>query len=109
MSYILIAKSTRLIYDFYKKMGLKVPVKVIKLIINENNIKIKQEYTPKLFDGKMIVFRVPEMYRDPNLGWSNFVLKGIVSYDVSVSAIVSKDVILDSYIKSVAGKLKRHL
>ncbi|MCW3114364.1 MAG: hypothetical protein JWR18_2760, partial [Segetibacter sp.] len=47
MSYILIAKSTRLIYDFYKKMGLKGPVKVIKLIINENNIKIKQEYTPK--------------------------------------------------------------
>ncbi len=67
---------------------------------------ISRAYKTGIYPGKMLVFRSPQLYADPYLGWKEHVSGEIKSYDAPGKYKRRSEIMNDPFIKIITAKLK---
>ncbi len=67
---------------------------------------MSRAYNAGVYPGKMIIFRSPQLYKDPYLGWKKHVSGGIESYDVAGDYTNRQVIMREPFVKIISDKLK---
>jgi hypothetical protein len=94
---------------YYLSLKKVMPDLLLKRYIIEAMSKAQLQYRANAYEGKMIIFRSPSLYKDVYLGWSNLVSGGITSFDVPGKYANGNTIFQKPYVEVVAEELKRHL
>ncbi len=100
------AKVTKLGFDYYLSRGRLLPRLLRNKYLLHTNGYMSRAYKTEVYPGKMLVFRSPQIYKDPYLGWKEHVSGGIESYDVPGRYRRRSEIMNDPFIKVIAAKLK---
>jgi amino acid adenylation domain-containing protein len=99
---------TLLVYKWYDARGLKPPNAVRKYYFWTNSY-IVAAYKPKPYPGRMTIFRSPGIYRDPHLGWSDFVTGEIKTIDIPGLHKDRRQIMNEPFVQITAKELKMHI
>ena len=99
----------KVLYKFYISRNRPLPELLGKYYFLETNHDFAKAYKPKPYPGSMIIFRSPEIYLDPSLGWDSFVTGGIETYDISGKHKNRREIMNEPFIKTTAQKLDSYL
>ena len=102
-------KIRKFLYKFYISRNRPLPEFLGKYYFLETNHDIAKAYKPKPYPGSMLIFRSPEIYLDPTLGWDNFVSGGIETYDISGKHKNRREIMNEPFIQITAQKLNSYL
>ncbi len=100
------AKATKFGFDYYLSRGRLLPPMLRNRYLLHTNGFMARVYKPELYPGNMIVFRSPQIYSNPYLGWKEHVSGVIESYDVKGKYKVRSEIMNDPFVKVVSDKLK---
>ncbi len=96
-------------YKFYIFRNKPLPAVLLKSYFLATNDAIAAKYKPKPYPGRMIIFRSPEIYLDPYLGWDGLVTGGIETCDIPGKHINRREIINEPFVQYTAKKLKYYL
>ncbi|GAA4310206.1 amino acid adenylation domain-containing protein [Mucilaginibacter gynuensis] len=75
-----------------------------------NSLYILQcSYRPKTYNGKMVVFRSPDIYTVPHLGWKTLITNGIKAISIPGEHESRRDILNEPYVQHLAKELERFL
>ena len=103
------AKLTVFGFDYYLSRGRLLPRFLRNRYLLYKNGIMSKAYKPGIYPGKMLVFRSPQIFKDPYLGWKDHVSGIIESYDVPGKYKSRTEIMKEPYIKIVSAKLKTFL
>ncbi len=92
-------------YNFYNSRSLRAPKIIAHNYLLFTNSIIEKKYKPKIYPGKVIIFRSPKIYKDPSLGWGEFISGGVKSYDVPGEHKLRNEILKEPFVPFVAAKL----
>jgi amino acid adenylation domain-containing protein len=98
-----------LIFRFYLLFKQKVPGVITRRYIGNTLGILQNNYKPKPYSGSMIIFRSPGIYKEPYLGWKNFVKGEIKSFDIPGLHESRRDIMNEPYVQFLAEELKKSL
>ncbi len=100
---------TKMGFDYYLSRGRLLPKLLRNKYMLHTNRSIANAYKPGIYPGKMLVFRSPQIYHDPYLGWQNHVSGGIQHYDVEGKYERRSEIMKDPFVKIISSTLKTFL
>jgi aspartate racemase len=98
-----------LAYKYYERLGLKSPAALRKFYFLTANTDMVSAYKPKPYPGRMTIFRSPGIYRDPHLGWSDFVTGEIKTIDIPGLHKDRRQIMNEPFVEITAKELKIHI
>jgi thioesterase domain-containing protein/acyl carrier protein len=96
-------------YHYYLSRGLPLPRVLRKDYFLETNSQFVKAYSPQHYPGKMVIFRSPQIYPDPHLGWSHLVGGEIETYTIQGDHLNRRDIMNEPFVQFMAQELKKHL
>ena len=102
-------KARGLAYQFYLGLGRPLPESLGKKYFLDTNGKIANAYVPKVYRGNMVVFRSPDIYPDPHLGWTSMVAGGITTFDIPGKHLNRREIMNEPFVQQLAAEVKKHL
>ncbi|MEP7229915.1 MAG: amino acid adenylation domain-containing protein [Ginsengibacter sp.] len=100
------ARAVKFGFDYYLSKGKLLPRFLRNKYMLHTNGIMSRAYKTGIYPGKMLVFRSPQIYKDPYLGWKQHVSGVIESYDVSGKYRRRSEIMNEPYINVIASKLK---
>lgn len=94
------------VYMCCMKLRLQCPESMRKYYFLATNSGMVKSYKPKPYPGQMTIFRSPGIYRDPHIGWSNFVVGGIKTFDVPGIHKDRRQIMNEPFVQLTAEELK---
>ncbi len=102
----LYSKAVKFGFDYYLSKGKLLPRFLRNKYMLHTNGIMSRAYKTGVYPGKMLVFRSPQIYKDPYLGWKQHVSGVIESYDVPGKYRRRSEIMNEPYINVIASKLK---
>lgn len=102
-------KLAKIGFDYYLSRGRLLPKGLRNKYMLHTNGSIASAYKPGIYPGKMLVFRSPQIYHDPYLGWQNHVSGGIQHHDVEGKYKRRSEIMKDPFVKVISSTLKTFL
>ena len=96
-------------YNYYLRRNRPLPKLFAKHYYYDNNANMAKAYRPRPYAGKMTVFRSPEIFYDPNLGWGDFVLGGIDTFDIAGNHSDRRAIMNEPFVRQLAKELTTHI
>lgn len=103
------AKLRKLLYKYYLALNQPLPEGLGKMYFLETNDGMATAYIPKPYPGNMIIFRSPEIYEDPYLGWNGLVAGGIETCDIAGGHKNRREIMNEPFVQNTANELKKYL
>ncbi|HEY4322689.1 MAG TPA: amino acid adenylation domain-containing protein [Mucilaginibacter sp.] len=103
------AKTTSGIFKLCFLFNIKVPGTTARFHVGQSLLKLQTKYKPKLYSGPMVVFRSPDIYSDPYLGWRSFVNGDIKTFDVPGVHKRRRDILNEPHVQLLAEEFKNFL
>ena len=82
IGYFTMVKIRMFIHKTLMRVGLPCPEAIKKPYFNDTNSDMVRAYRPNAYTGKMIIFRSPRLFPDPNIGWKTLVEGEIETIDI---------------------------
>jgi amino acid adenylation domain-containing protein len=96
-------------FRYCAKVGKVMPDRLLKFYLLDTMTESQKKYLPLKYQGEMIVFRSPEIFGDPHLGWTELVAGGIKTIDIPGDHPDRTYIMQEPFIGDVAKELKKHL
>jgi thioesterase domain-containing protein/acyl carrier protein len=100
---------SKIVFKYYTTFGITMPEELLKLYIQNAMYKSQKNYLPEKYPGEMIVFRSPELFDDPHLGWSDLVAGSIKTFDIPGEHPNRTYIFYEPFVPYLAEELKKHL
>jgi amino acid adenylation domain-containing protein len=98
-----------IVYKFCIDHKLKVPSIVAILNIHKSLFVLQCNYKLKAYSGPMVIFRSPGIYKDPYLGWKNFVKGEIKTFDIPGEHKTRRYIMNEPHVQFLAEELQNFL
>lgn len=97
------------LYKCLRLLSINPPEAIRKYYFVVTNSQMVKTYKPKLYTGSLTVFRSPMIYKDPHLGWTEFVEGEIQTYDISGDHKNNRQIMNEPFVEETANALKTHI
>ncbi|MCW3093594.1 MAG: amino acid adenylation domain protein [Ferruginibacter sp.] len=98
-----------MIYKFCERLHIPYPDKFQEYYFMITNASIAKAYKPQPYPGQLTIFRSPEIFSDPTLGWKNYVTGGIKTVDIPGYHSHRREIMNEPAVQSTAAELKKAL
>lgn len=105
-TYGTLTKTLRIFYKTCIVMNRPLPDSFARFYLLNTNTRMVSTYLPQPYTGQMIIFRFPNLYPDPHLGWSDLVKGNIDTYDIAGDHPDRGKIMDEPYVGKVSEKLK---
>lgn len=109
LTYIVLLKLQRLVYKLCTFFKRPMPDVVARFYLWEMNGRMISTYRPKPYAGTMVIFRSPEIYQDPSLGWADYVEGNIETCDIAGDHENRREIMNEPFVHLLAEELKTYI
>lgn len=109
LTYLVLLKIQRFVYKLCIAFKLPMPDAVARFYLWEMNGRMIDTYRPKPYSGNMVIFRSPEIYTDPNLGWSDYVKGSIETCDIAGDHTNRREIMNEPFVHLLAEELSGYI
>ena len=103
------AKVTKRGFDYYLNRGKLLPRFLRNRYLLHTNGIMSRAYKPGTYNGEMIIFRSPQIYKETYLGWKEHIAGGIETFNVPGKYKRRSEIMNEPYVKVISDKLKTYL
>ena len=103
------AKVTKRGFDYYLSRRKLLPRFLRNRYLLHTNGIMTRAYNPGTYNGKMIIFRSPQIYKEACLGWKEHVAGGIETFNVPGKYKRRSEIMNEPHVKVISDKLKTYL
>ncbi|HXM80023.1 MAG TPA: thioesterase domain-containing protein, partial [Thermoanaerobaculia bacterium] len=89
--------------------GRPLPALLRQRFFLRNNWHAEDDYRPRPYDGRMVVFSTPEWASEPTLGWKELVRGGIEVHPIAGDHRSHRDLMTGKFVTEVAARLRASL
>jgi len=107
--FILINAFNSSVFNFCLFFKIKPPGRIARLHVTQSNYLVQTKYNPRPYPGSMIIFRSPEIYWDPYLGWKTYIKGKIKTFDIPGKHKTRRDVMNEPHVQILAKQLQNFL
>jgi amino acid adenylation domain-containing protein len=107
--YILLSVFNAVVFEFCLFFRLKPPGLIARLYVARFNFQMQKKYYPEPYPGSMMIFRSPEIYKEPYLGWKTFIKGDIKTFDIPGKHKTRRDVMNEPHVQILAKELQNFL
>jgi amino acid adenylation domain-containing protein len=101
-------RTQNLAYKFYLSRNKPLPKLLAKDYYLNTNSNMADSYVPKRYEGHMVIFRSPELYDDPSLGWSRYVTD-IKTIDIPGKHRDRRSILEEPFVEYLANDINKML
>jgi hypothetical protein len=109
LSFKLMFDGIELLFNSCLLFRLKVPGFFARLNVGQSLQLLQSKYKPKPYEGSMIIFRSPGIYKDRHLGWKNIITGTIKTFDIPGIHETRRDIMNEPHVQILAEGLKNFL
>ena len=96
-------------YKFYFARGRDLPVSLQRFYVVDAILTAQEKYVPGTYDGDLIIFRSPQIYKQAQLGWEANVCGRIKTIDIAGNHLNRTRIMYEPFVQDLAMELKNHL
>jgi thioesterase domain-containing protein len=109
MRYRMLIKMRSLSYRFFLARGRSMPQALRRWYIVDALGRALDSYTPKPYPGELFIFRSPQIFKSPHLGWTQLISGGIKTYDIPGHHPNRTRIMYEPFVPFLAEALKKQL
>jgi amino acid adenylation domain-containing protein len=94
------------IFKLFLVVGKNVPDSFARRYTGDSLYLLQCKYRPQAYQGDMVVFRSPDIYPDPYLGWQALTTGQIKTIDIPGEHETRRDIMNDPYVQYLAKELE---
>ena len=96
-------------YKFYQSRGLAMPDALGRNYVVDAIGRAQNAYKPRTYPGRLIIFRSPNIYKNPHLRWTRLIAGGIATHDMPGDYKDRKYIMFEPFVQHLAESLKNYL
>ena len=96
-------------YTFIVKRGLPIPQALRRAYVVDALLEAQESYTPESYPGDLAIFRSPEIFKSPDLGWAQLISGRIKTYDIPGDHPNRTRIMYEPFVQFLAEAVKKQL